>query len=185
MLTPLTYISFFFKIAQQIRTWRQGHLPYVTNLTLTTPAWPTIKLTVHSWLRQCLFLYAFTPDFSFQHDTNKNESTRWDSCRWWALITCEHTNDVRWKRTQKFAVTGSCKVGKWTSYNVNALKHSLFQIICQHFFRSCFEWLISLDFSRFLSVSFVRPWIITLLKSIKSIHIPQYFMIIAFDRCLN
>ena len=47
--------------------------------------------------------------------------------------------------------------------------------ICQHFFRLRFEWLISLDFSRFLQISLVSfgcPWIITLLKSI---HIPQYF----------
>ena len=99
-------------------------------------------------------------------------------CRWLALITCEQTNNNE-KRTQKFARTGSCKAEKWTSYNGNALKHSLFQFV-----NTSFDRLWVIDFSWFPQISLVsfgRPWITTLLKSIKLIHIRQYFVITDFD----
>ena len=81
-------------------------------------------------------------------------------------------------------MTGSCTVEKWTSYTGNALKPFPFQFDDSSFDRAlsnCFL-LLSLNFSRFFLVSFGCPWMISWLKSIKSIHIPQYFVIIDFVR---
>ena len=67
-------------------------------------------------------------------------------------------------------------------YTGNALKPFPFQFDDSSFDRAlsnCFL-LLSLNFSRFFLVSFSCPWMISWLKSIKSIHIPQYFVIIDF-----
>ena len=155
---------------------RNPSMAYNWTKSLRKTCQTLFKLIVHNWLKQLLYSHAFTPDFSFQN------AAKWEweyQLRLVPLINVDNlwTHQWCWKCTGKFAVTGSCKVKveMWTSYNGNALKHCFFNLST---LLSIALWVI--DFSWFLQISLVSfgcPWIITLLKSI---HIPQYFVIYRF-----
>ena len=143
--------------------------------------------------RQFLSL-CFLLDFSFGNAAKQEwvpaETRAVDQLRWsalkthWTPTTPKTSENEHKVCSNTEQVTGSCTVEKWTSYTGNALKPFPFQFVDSSFDRSlsnCFL-LLSLNFSRFFLVSFGCPWMISWLKSIKSIHIPQYFVIIDFVR---